>query len=78
MKMLESVVFEISWVLAHIALKTTLFTLGIDLGKTTFHLVGMNRRGEVALRRRFSRDAILLRQLRFCCGLPHHGNVYAI
>ena len=28
-----------------------LFTLGIDLGKTTFHLVGMNRRGEVVLRR---------------------------
>jgi activator of 2-hydroxyglutaryl-CoA dehydratase len=25
-----------------------LFTLGIDLGKTTFHLVGMNQRGEVA------------------------------
>jgi hypothetical protein len=24
-----------------------LFTLGIDLGKTTFHLVGMNQRGEL-------------------------------
>ena len=24
-----------------------LFTLGIDLGKTTFHVVGMNQRGEV-------------------------------
>jgi activator of 2-hydroxyglutaryl-CoA dehydratase len=24
-----------------------LFTLGIDLGKTTFHLVGMDQRGEV-------------------------------
>ena len=32
-----------------------LFTLGIDLGKTTFHLVGMNQRGEVVLRKRFSR-----------------------
>src|SRR3984885_13231288 len=28
-----------------------LFTLGIDLGKTTFHLVGMNQRGEVVLRK---------------------------
>src|SRR5271169_3802792 len=36
-----------------------LFTLGIDLGKTTFHLVGMNRRGEVVLRKRFSRAQLL-------------------
>jgi activator of 2-hydroxyglutaryl-CoA dehydratase len=27
-----------------------LFTLGIDLGKTTFHIVGMNQRGEVVVR----------------------------
>jgi transposase len=26
-----------------------LFTLGIDLGKTTFHLVGMNQRGEAII-----------------------------
>jgi transposase len=36
-----------------------LFTLGIDLGKTTFHLVGMNQRGEVVLRKRFSRSQLL-------------------
>ena len=36
-----------------------LFTLGIDLGKTTFHLVGMNRGGEVVLRKRFSRVQLL-------------------
>ena len=36
-----------------------LFTLGIDLGKTTFHLVGMSRRGEVVLRKRFSRAQLL-------------------
>src|SRR5271168_3098216 len=36
-----------------------LFTLGIDLGKTTFHLVGMNQRGEVVLRKRFSRAQLL-------------------
>src|SRR6202046_5091191 len=35
------------------------FTLGIDLGKTTFHLVGMNQRGEVVLRKRFSRAQLL-------------------
>jgi transposase len=35
------------------------FTLGIDLGKTTFHVVGMNGRGEVAVRMRFSRVQLL-------------------
>ena len=36
-----------------------LFTLGIYLDKTTFHLVGMNQRGEVVLRKRFSRVQLL-------------------
>jgi transposase len=36
-----------------------LFTLGIDLGKTTFHVVGMNQSGEVVLRKRFSRVQLL-------------------
>ena len=36
-----------------------LFTLGVDLGKTTFHLVGMDQRGEVVLRKRFSRVQLL-------------------
>jgi transposase len=36
-----------------------LFTLGIALGKTTFHVVEMNQRGEVVLRKRFSRVQLL-------------------
>jgi transposase len=36
-----------------------LFTLGINLGKTTFHLVGMDQRGEAVLRKRFSRVQLL-------------------
>ena len=28
-------------------------TIGIDLGKTTFHLVGLNAAGEVVVRRKF-------------------------
>ena len=28
-----------------------LFTRGFDLGKTTFHVVGMNQNGEVVLRK---------------------------
>lgn len=34
-------------------------TIGIDLGKTVFHLVGMSRAGEVVVRREFSRPQLL-------------------
>jgi transposase len=36
-----------------------LHTLGIDLGKTVFHAVGLNQRGEVVLRKKFSRTQLL-------------------
>jgi hypothetical protein len=35
-------------------------TLGIDLSKTTFHVIGFNARGESVLRRKFSRRQLLL------------------
>jgi hypothetical protein len=31
-----------------------LHTIGIDLGKTVFHLVGLNLRGEVSVRKKCS------------------------
>ena len=34
-------------------------TIGIDLGKTVFHLVGLNEQGEVVVRKRFSRAQLL-------------------
>jgi transposase len=34
-------------------------TIGIDLGKTVFHLVGLNTAGEVVVRRKFSRTQLL-------------------
>jgi transposase len=34
-------------------------TLGIDLGKTTFHLVGLSDRGRVLIKRKFSRRQLL-------------------
>src|SRR5580658_6633031 len=34
-------------------------TIGIDLGKTVFHLVGVNRSGEVVVRRKCSRGQLL-------------------
>jgi transposase len=36
-----------------------LHTIGIDLGKTVFHLVGVNLRGEVVVRKKFSRQQLL-------------------
>ena len=40
-----------------------LHTIGIDLGKTVFHLVGLNLRGEVAVRKKCSRT-------HSCCASP--------
>src|SRR5260370_35819947 len=36
-----------------------LHTIGIDLGKTVFHLVGLNLRGDVVVRKKFSRTQLL-------------------
>ena len=36
-----------------------LHTIGVDLGKTVFHLVGMNLRGEVVVRKKLSRRQLL-------------------
>jgi len=36
-----------------------LHTIGIDLGKTVLHLVGLNLRGEVVVRKKFSRKQLL-------------------
>jgi hypothetical protein len=41
-------------------------TIGIDLGKTIFHLVGLSERGAVVVRKRFSR-------VRSCCASPRTG-----
>jgi transposase len=43
-------------------------TIGIDLGKTVFHLVGLNPHGEVVVRKKFSRSQLL----RFTANLRVH------
>jgi hypothetical protein len=35
-------------------------SIGIDLGKTTFHLVALGSRGQVVVRKKFSRQQLLL------------------
>ena len=46
-------------------------TIGIDLGKTIFHLVGLNPCGEVVVRKKFSRKQLL----RFTANLDWHGGL---
>jgi hypothetical protein len=38
---------------------TQLHTIGIDLGKTVFHLVGLDLRGGVVVRKKVSRKQLL-------------------
>jgi transposase len=55
-------------------------TIGIDLGKTTFHVIGPNARGEILLRKKFSRKQLLVftanrQQILIgteACGGAHH------
>ena len=37
----------------------TVTVLGIDLGKTVFHIIGMNEHGRIALKKRCSRSQLL-------------------
>ena len=57
-------------------------TIGIDLGKTVFHLVGLNAAGEVVLRKKCSRKQLLqftanlqvgLMGMEACCGAHFLG-----
>jgi transposase len=57
-------------------------TLGIDLGKTTFHLVGQDQRGAIVLRIKLSRSQISQRLanipprligMEACTGAHHIG-----
>src|SRR6266700_1608468 len=64
---------------AHRSRPMEIHTIGIDLGKTVFHLVGLNPRGEVVVRKKCSRNQILrfTANLRVCligmeaCGGAH-------
>ena len=60
--------------------------LGIDLGKTVFHLIGMDEHGKIVLRKRFSRSQLLkflantpacLIGMEASCGCHHVGRTLA-
>ena len=57
-------------------------TVGIDIGKGSFHVVGLDARGEIVLRRRYSRTQLMrdvanlppcLVGMEACCGAHHLG-----
>lgn len=57
-------------------------TLGIDLGKTVFHLIGVNAAGEIVVRKKCSRKQLLqftanlqvgLIGMEACCGAHFLG-----
>jgi len=54
-----------------------LHMIGIDLGKTVFHLVGLDLRGGVVVRRKFSRKQLLssTRLCQSCDSLTGRGRV---
>ena len=39
-------------------LKSVIAVIGIDIGKNSFHVVGLDRRGAVALRQKWSRGQV--------------------
>lgn len=57
-------------------------TLGVDIGKSTFHRVGLDKRGAIALRERLSRAQVEVRlanvvpclDMEACAGAHHLGN----
>jgi transposase len=60
----------------------TITTIGIDLGKNTFHLVGLDKRGAIVLQQRVSRSQFERRLANFprcligmeaCSGSHHVG-----
>ena len=52
-----------------------LHTLGIDLGKTVFHLVGLNLRGEVVVRKKFSRTQTVALHRQRTRRIDRHGSM---
>lgn len=50
--------------------KTAVAVIGIDIGKNSFHVVGLNQRGAIVLRQRWSRGQVETRfatcRLHFC------------
>ena len=90
-KALPSLFRCISWsqgarIMTTSAIKETITTIGIDLGKNVFHIVGMNARGAIVVRERLSRAKLPRRLanvtscligMEACAGAHHVGRQLA-
>ncbi|MEA2959090.1 MAG: transposase [Alphaproteobacteria bacterium] len=50
-------------------------SVGIDLGKTTFHLVALSASGKVLLRTKFTQRQLITFTANLQCSLDWHGGV---
>jgi transposase len=66
---------------------TRIAVIGIDIGKNSFHLVGLDKRGAIALRQKWSRGQIETRLanmpacligMEACCGAHHLSRLKAL
>ncbi|MDP6843795.1 MAG: IS110 family transposase, partial [Rhodospirillales bacterium] len=47
------------------ASQSTISTIGIDIGKNSFHVIGFDERGAIALRQKLSRSQVMVRFANF-------------
>src|SRR5215468_1834878 len=53
----------------------TIATMGIDIGKNSFHVVGLDRRGAIVLRQKWSRSQIEVRLAAMPAVPDRHGGL---
>ena len=55
--------------------KQTFASIGNDIGKDVFHIIGFDISGNVVLRKKFERESCInVRSLSGACALDQHGN----
>jgi hypothetical protein len=52
-------------------LNTAIAVAGIDIGKNSFHVIGLDKRGAIVLRQKWSRGQVEARLANTCLGSTH-------
>jgi transposase len=56
-------------------MNTSISVVGIDIGKNSFHVVGMDQRGAIVLRQKWSRGQVEARVGQYAAVLGRHGSL---
>ena len=56
-------------------LNTAITVIGIDIGKNSFHVVGLDKRGAIALRQKWSRGQVETRARQHAAVPDRHGGL---